>query len=402
VLAIATKPVAEASVADIENELGGLTLLGLVGFIDPLRPEAAKAVADCQYAGIAVKMITGDHPATALAIARQLGLGSSADEVVTGEDLRRAGSGDQAVLARITHASVFARVEPSQKVAIITLLKRGGHFIAMTGDGVNDAPALRQADIGVAMGLRGTDVARDAADLVITDDNFASIVGGVEEGRAAYANIRKVVFLLVSTGLAEALIFLLALVTGLPYPLGAAQLLWLNLVTNGGQDVALAFEKPDQDLLTRPPRRPSEPIFDTLMIRQVVVSAAYIAGAGFAVFAWALAQGYTEAEARNLLLFLMVLFENVQALNARSETRSIFQVPLRDNMILVVAVVVAQSLHIAAPFIPVVRDVLGVPISPQMWVLLLGIAVSLMVVTEAERALRRRSCHEGGAVSAAG
>ena len=390
VLAVATRSLpAGSSGGDLSGEMHDLTLLGLVAFIDPLRPEAAQAVTDCRRAGVAVKMITGDHPATALAIARQVGIAREQDTVATGADLKAAADGDAAARARVAAASVFARVEPAQKVEIVQALRAEGHYVAMTGDGVNDAPALLQADIGVGMGRDGTDVAREASDLILTDDNFASIVAGIEEGRAAYANIRKVIFLLVGTGAAEAMMFLLALITGLPAPLGAAQLLWLNLVTNGGQDVALALEKPERGLLQKPPRRPSEPIFDAAMMRQTLVSALYIGVVGYAVFAWCLAQGYNEAEARNVLLFLMVLFENVQALNARSETRSIFRVPLCDNLFLVGAVVVAQTVHLAAPFIPGLRDVLEVqPISPAMWGVLLGIALSLLVVTETERALR--------------
>jgi magnesium-transporting ATPase (P-type) len=202
------------------------------------------------------------------------------------------------------------------------------------------------------MGKDGTDAAREASDLILTDDNFASIVAGIEQGRAAYANIRKVVYLLISTGAAEAVMFLLAVLTGLPLPLGAVQLLWLNLVTNGGQDVALAFERPEPNLLDKPPRNPSEAIFDGLLIRQTVVSGLYMGVVGYAFFAWALSSGFGEFEARNALLFLMVLFENVQALNARSETRSLLHIPFFGNRILLAAVAGAQGLHIAAPYIP--------------------------------------------------
>ena len=272
VLAVATKVIQGDASEDWENlerEFQNLTFLGLVGFIDPLRPEARQAVADCRRAGVAVKMITGDHAGTALAIARELGIARSPEEVVTGGELAQLSGNARHARARIAQANVFARVEPTQKVQIVDGLRAAGHIVAMTGDGVNDAPALQRADIGVAMGRDGTDVARDAADLVLADDNFASVVAGVEEGRAAYANIRKVIYLLISTGAAEVVLFLLAVVSGLPVPLTAIQLLWLNLVTNGGQDVALAFEKREPGLLDRPPRRPDEPIFDRLMISGV-------------------------------------------------------------------------------------------------------------------------------------
>ena len=392
VLAVATRPIAGAASEDWENlegQIEELTLLGLVGFIDPLRPEAKQAVADCHRAGVAVKMITGDHPATALAIARELGIAESLDDVVTGHELSSLGNHDGAAQPRIARASVFARVEPTQKVQIVNGLRASGHIVAMTGDGVNDAPALQQADLGVAMGRDGTDVARDAADLVLTDDNFASVVAGIEEGRAAYANIRKVIYLLISTGAAEVVLFLLSVVSGLPVPLNAVQLLWLNLVTNGGQDVALAFEKREPGLLERPPRRPDEPIFDRLMIRESTVSGVYTGVVAYAFFAWALARGWSEFEARNMLLFLMVMFENVHVFNCRSETRSVFRIPLSSNWPLMAAVIGAQAVHIGAAFVPGLRDVLQIePITLQMWLLLVPIAASVLLVMELDKALR--------------
>jgi magnesium-transporting ATPase (P-type) len=385
VLAVTRKDVTASgpfATEEIEAELDGLSLLALVGFIDPLRAEARDAVAACQRAGVAVGMVTGDHPLTALAIARELGLAREMDDVVTGRDIiATSGAERQAVIAG---AHVFARVEPTQKADIVDALRAAGHVVAVTGDGVNDAPALRRADLGVAMGQSGTDVARDAADLVLTDDNFASIVAGIQEGRAAYANIRKVIYLLVSTGAAEVVIFMLAITFGYPLPLGAAQLLWLNLVTNGGQDVALAFENREPGLLDRPPRSPDEPIFDRLMIAETVVSGAAMGGVAFAYFAWALASGWSEFEARNALLFLMVAFENVQVFNCRSETRSVFRIPLSNNWPVVAAVVVAQGVHIGAAFVPGLSGVLQMePISVWHWLALVPIALSLLVVMEA-------------------
>jgi magnesium-transporting ATPase (P-type) len=368
---------------DIEEELVALRLLGLVGLIDPLRPEAPAAVADCRRAGVSVKMVTGDHPVTALAIARDLGLAANMADVMTGHEMFALAERPEERRARMANASVFARVEPAQKVDIVETLQSAGHIVAMTGDGVNDAPALRRADLGVAMGRGGTDVARDAADLVLTDDNFASIVAGIEEGRAAYANIRKVIYLLVSTGAAEVVLFLLAMLTGHPVPLGAAQLLWLNLVTNGGQDVALAFEKREAGLLGRPPRSPDEPIFDRLMIGESAVSGIAMGGVAFAFLAWAIAEGWSEYDARNALLFLMVAFENVQVFNCRSETVSAFRMPFRNNWPVIVAVLAAQTVHIGAAFVPGLRDVLQMrPISAELWLMLVPIALSLLLVME--------------------
>ncbi|WP_102960337.1 cation-translocating P-type ATPase [Mangrovicella endophytica] len=395
VLAVASRMVETAGTstatgADLEAHLADLTLLGLVGFIDPLRPEARQAVAACRRAGVSIKMITGDHAATALAIARDLGIAETSAEVISGAELR-ALQADDAVSERILRAAVFARVEPEQKVRIVGALREAGEVVAMTGDGVNDAPALRQADLGVAMGRGGTDAARDAADLVLADDNFASIVAGIEEGRAAYANIRKVVYLLVSTGAAEVVLFLLSIASGLPAPLSAVQLLWLNLVTNGGQDVALAFEKREAELLSRPPRRPGEPIFDRLMIRQTGISGLYMGAAAFATFAWLLSRGWSEFEARNALLFLFVLFENIHVFNCRSELRSAFSVPPANNWPLMAAVGGAQTIHIGAAFVPGLRDVLEIaPISLGLWLVLVPIAASALLVMELDKLLLRR------------
>jgi magnesium-transporting ATPase (P-type) len=226
---------------------------------------------------------------------------------------------------------------------------------------------------------------------VLTDDNFASVVSGIEEGRAAYANIRKVIYLAISTGAAEVAVFILTVLSGLPVPLTAIQLLWLNLVTNGGQDVALALERREPGLLNHSPRAPNEPIFDWLMIRENAISGVYMGGLAYALFAWALSQGFSEFEARNMLLFLMVAFENAHVFNCRTETGSAFSVPLRNNWYLIVAVAAAQAVHIGAAFVPPVRDVLQVaPISPQAWLLLVPLAASVVLVMEIDKFLRRR------------
>jgi len=372
-----------------EEHLQGLTLIGLVGIIDPLRTEAKASVAACRQAGIEVAMITGDHPATALAIAHELDMVERSDQLVTGPELRLAL--DSGTIDQLTQkARVFARVGPHQKLDIVQSLQRNGHFVAVSGDGANDAPALRAAQVGVAMGMSGTDVARETADLIITDDNFNSIVAGVEEGRVAYANVRKVILLLISTGAAELVLFTLALLTGLPLPLMAVQLLWLNLVTNGIQDVALAFEPGEGDELRHPPRPPREPIFNRLMIERVVISALVIGTVAYVVFQWLIVRGFTLDEARNGTLLLMVLFENVHVFNCRSEVRSVFRHnPLR-NPILLIGTAVAQLVHIGAMYTPWISDVLHIqPVSPQHWLELLGLALSVLIVMELHKAVRR-------------
>ena len=393
VLALAEGPVALAAGETFSGEhLFGLTLLGLVALSDPPRAEARDAVAACRRAGITVAMVTGDHPATALSVARDLGLAAGTDEVVTGSELAAAMRDDPAAFDLLCRQGrVFARIEPRQKLAIVESLQRQGHYVAVTGDGVNDAPALRAAEVGVAMGKAGTDVARETAALVITDDNFASIVAGIEEGRIAYGNVRKVIFLLISTGAAEIVLFALALAAGVPLPLLAVQLLWLNLVTNGIQDVALAFEPAEGGELDCPPRPPRERIFNRIMIERVVIAALVIGVLAFAAYQWMLARGYSVAEARNGTLLLMVLFENVQAFNSRSETLSVFRHnPLRNKLLLFGALA-AQLVHIGAMYTPGLREVLGVqPISAAHWIELLGIALAILAAMELHKLLRRR------------
>jgi magnesium-transporting ATPase (P-type) len=244
------------------------------------------------------------------------------------------------------------------------------------------------------MGRHGTDVARENAELILADDNFASIVAGVEEGRIAYANVRKVVFLLISSGAAEILLFMLAVATGLPLPLLPAQLLWLNLVTNGIQDVALAFEPGEGGELDRPPRPPGEPIFDRAMIERTLVSAALMAIVGFAAFSWMLHQGWDAPAARNGLLLLMVLFENVQAGNSRSETKSLLRLSPMRNPLLFFGTMTALLLHVAALYTPGVRELLRVePVPVTQWVVMIAMALSLLVTMEIYKAVRRRRAH---------
>jgi magnesium-transporting ATPase (P-type) len=374
-----------------EEHLTGLTFIGFVAMIDPLRSEAREAITLSLNAGIKVAMVTGDHPETAFSIAKELGLAEHEDQIVTGSQLKQAiKSGDIDQLIR--NVPVFARVEPYQKLDIVKSLQRNGHFVAVSGDGANDAPALRAAQVGVAMGKAGTDVARETADIIITDDNFLSLVAGIEEGRTAYANVRKVIFLLISTGAAELVLFTLALFTGQPLPLLAVQLLWLNLVTNGIQDVALAFEPAEGDELNKPPRSPQESIFNRLMIERVVVSAVVIGCVAFFVFQFLLSTGVSIEQARNETLLLMVLFENIHVFNSRSETRSAFRhSPLR-NPLLLIGTAAAQLIHIGAMYTPWISDVLQIQPVPFMhWLELLGLALVLLIVMEIHKVIKMRA-----------
>ena len=373
--------------ADPGEFLNDLEFIGIVGMIDPLRPEAITAVQDCYDASIKVAMVTGDHPETASALARQLGIADESMQPVTGTQIRKASDeGPDAMRELVGGTRVFARIEPHQKKQIVEQLINDGEFVAVTGDGVNDAPALSQAHVGIAMGLRGTDVARESSDLLLADDHFASIVEGIKQGRIVYSNIRKVIFLLVSTGAAEITLVMLSLLFGMPLPLFPIQLLWLNLVTNGIQHIALVMEPEEGHELRHPPREPGEPIFNRLMNERVLVNAIVMGCLAFAVFTWQINMGMTEAGARNMTLLLMVLFENVHVLNSRSETVSIFRQGIFSNRFLVVAILGAQAIHIGAMYTPGLRDVLQVePVNLNQWTQLLMIALVLIVVDEVHK-----------------
>jgi magnesium-transporting ATPase (P-type) len=367
-----------------EKDLPELVFHGLVGFIDPLRSEVIDSVNRCKAAGIKVIMITGDHPGTALAIARECGISEKNEEVVTGLMISESGSTDSSLFRELVSSThVFARVSPSQKLEIVESLIQQGEFVAVTGDGVNDAPALRRANIGVSMGS-GTDVAKEISSMIVTDDNFASIVSGVEEGRFAYDNVRKVIYLLISTGAAEVTLFVASIIAGLPLPLLATQLLWLNLVTNGVQDVALAFEGGEPGAMQRKPRKPNEKIFNKQMISQTV-TAGLTMGAIAIVFWYFLVeiQMMDEPQARNILLLLMVLLQNVHAFNCRSESISAFRVPLSRNYLLIIGVLFAQGLHILSMHVPFMQNVLRIePIAPLEWLNVFALALPLLVVME--------------------
>lgn len=376
----------------------GLRFLGLVGMIDPLRAGAREAVEACGRAGIGVCMVTGDHPVTALAIARDLGIAERAEQVITGERFEKmtgdevravlgsAPNAEGTIAARMPSARVFARVAPDQKLRIVKAARDAGHFVAVTGDGANDAPALKAANIGVSMGRGGTDVARDASDLVISDDNFATIVGGVEEGRVAYGNIRKVIYLLLATNGAEALMIVGAIAVGLPLPLLPVQLLWLNLATEGLQVVTLAFEPKEPGVLARPPRPPRESIFNRLMVERLLVGSLVSGGVSLAAFWWMIRNGWAVEEARNVLLLLMVLFENVEVGNARSETRSAFLISPLRNRILLGSVVAAMMLHLTAMHWTPLQRVLGTaPVDARTWVTLGLLSLTVLVALEVHK-----------------
>ncbi len=375
-----------------EDEIAkdGYIYLGFAAIIDPLRDGVKEAVSIATSAGIEVVMVTGDHPNTAFFIAKELGIVISKDEVINGLELSHwQESGGNKV--EIAHKRVFARVSPEQKQLIVKTFQDLGHFVAVTGDGVNDAPALKYANIGISMGESGTDVAREASDLILTDDSFGSIVNGIEEGRVAYDNIRKVVHLLISTGFAEIVLILLSMLFFVPIPLLPVQLLWLNLVTNGIQDVALGLEKAEPDILKRKARDPKEPIFNKIMISRVIVGGLYMGISAFILFYTLLQYGYSEDMARNITLLLMVLFENVHVFNSRTENNSIFKIDHRKNKFLWISVIAAQGIHIISMHNPFMQSVLNLqPVNLKMWGILLVVAVILMAVMEIEKIIRKK------------
>lgn len=376
---------------------GGFVFIGLLGFQDPLRKEIPHAVSLCKQAKIHLVVITGDDPRTAASIAQQAGiLDPSTGVVITGDEIaaQQIRGGDRALDQAVRASTVFARISPSQKLEIVHSLVRQNHFVAVTGDGINDAPALRHAHVGVAMGLRGTDIAREVADIVVTDDNFASIVAGIQEGRVVFSNIRKVVFMLVSTGCGEVVLFIISIVSGLPIPLTPAQLLWLNLITEGVQDIALAFEKAEGDELRRPPRDPKEQIFDRLMRRRVATSALVMGIISAALFYVEYKDQDNLPSARSAVLTLFVVFENVQALHARSEYKSLLQLPLFSNPWLILGIVSAQTLHVVAMVYPTIFSPLDLtPIRLDMWILI-GLSATLVcIVIELDKWFLRSAEH---------
>lgn len=323
-------------IKDIEK----LCFMGMVGFIDPIREEAATSIASCKKAGIKVLMVTGDHPLTALSIAKDLGLAKTEAEVATNADVDAAlERGEHYFDDYVGEKTVFARVTPLQKLVIIESLKRQGEFVAVTGDGVNDAPALKSANIGVAMGS-GTDIARDAADMIIRDDNFKSIVSGIKEGRIAYSNIRKIMFFLLSCGMSEAVFFCMSIFMNLPMPLTAVQFLWLNIVTDGLQDLALSFERGEKDVLSEKPRSPKESIFDKALLSRIAISTIFMSL--ITLVAWILLLNFfnfSPIQARGYIMCLIVFMQNLHVLNCRSEKSSLFAVPLLRNPIVPLAII---------------------------------------------------------------
>ena len=347
VIAIANGKISECE-SYSEKNISDLTFMGMVGFIDPIRKEAIGAIKQCLTAGIKVLMITGDHPLTAYKIAQDLKLTNTFDEVTTGSEVEEyLNMGEDSFDKFVKSKKVFTRVTPIEKLKIVESLKRQGEFVAVTGDGVNDAPALRAANIGIAMGS-GTDIARETSKMIVMDDNFKSIVNGVLEGRVAYSNIRKITYFLISCGLAEVLFFCLSILFNMPVPLVAIQLLWLNVVTDGIQDIALSFEKAENDIMKEKPRDPKESLFDKELFSEILVSGLTIGIVVFAVWYYLINVIKMDVvSARGYAVALMVIIQNIHAFNCRSEKKSAFTIPLSSNYIFLFGVLGSIVLGVA-------------------------------------------------------
>ncbi|MHB1409644.1 MAG: cation-translocating P-type ATPase [Acidovorax defluvii] len=378
---------------EVENQL---ELLGLIALIDPPRPEAQAAVRDCMSAGITPVMITGDHPATARAIAHRLGIVALADApVLTGADLAQL---DEATLRlRVEQVHVYARVDPAQKIRIVEALQAQGHFVAMTGDGVNDAPALKRADIGVAMGKGGTDVAREASSLVLLDDNFATIVAAVKEGRRIYDNIRKFVRYAMTGNSGEIWTIFLAPLLLLPIPLLPIHILWVNLVTDGLPGLALAAEPAERGIMQRPPRPPNESLFAQGMWQHILGMGLLIAGLCLAVQAWALHTGH--AHWQTMVFTVLTLAQMAHVMAIRSESEPLWRLGLASNRPLLGAVLLTFALQMATIYVPFLNPIFRTePLSLGELGICVAAALVVYCVVELEKAWRRKRRASGSAI----
>ena len=375
----------KVTAADLERDL---IFIGLVGMIDPARPEVKPAIAKARRAGIRTVMITGDYKETARAIAAEIGLLRADGLARTGEEIDR--MDDAALIDAVEDTDVFARVSPQHKVRIVEAFRARHHVVAMTGDGVNDAPALKRADIGVAMGITGTDVSKETADMVLTDDNYVSIVSAVEQGRIIYGNIRKFVFYLLSCNVAEVAIIFLAALAGLPAPLTPIQLLWLNLLTDGAPALALGMEKGDPDIMEQPPRPPGEPIINRIMIIRIAVMAVALTGVVLAAFLVGWMQGDRRL-AQTLAFATLALAELPIAYTTRSERYPVIGIGILSNRWMQRAVGLSLVLILAVMYVPFLNEPFNtMPLGIEQWAVVLPLAVIPAILAEISKYILRR------------
>jgi cation-transporting ATPase F len=388
-----------------EDAAHGLVFIGLQGMMDPPRPEAAAAVAACQRAGIRVKMITGDHAVTAASIARQIGIhgaGGPGTEpaVLTSRDLAQLS--DREFIKEAEDTAVFARVSPEDKLRLVQALQAKDNVVAMTGDGVNDAPALRTADIGVAMALGGTEVAREAADMILTDDNFASIEAAVEEGRGVFDNLRKFIVWTLPTNIGEAIVILAAIFLGISLPILPVQILWINMATAVFLGMSLAFEPKERGIMDRPPSDPLARLLDSALLQRIVVVAALLAGGAFGIYEWELAHGAPQAQARTAAVAMIVIGELFYLFNCRSFSRSLLSVGVFSNPLVWMGSALMVGAQLAFTYLPLFNRLFQTEaMRIEAWGFVLGLAVAIFLVVGMEKWFRARVISRKGPRAAA-
>lgn len=378
VLAVAYKRLGSRSYSrsEVENDL---VFVGLFGMIDPPRREAIEAVQKCKLAGIKPVMITGDHKITATAIAKELNIYSIGDRVLTGAELDEM---DESKLARIADdVSVYARVSPKHKLMIVKVLKKLGHIVAMTGDGVNDAPAIKEADIGVSMGITGTDVTKEASSMILLDDNFATIVAAIEEGRVIYNNIRKFIRYLLSCNIGEVLTMFLGMLAGLPLPLLPIHILLVNLVTDGLPAIALGLDPPENDIMMKPPRGSNENIFSHGLLKLILVRGTLIGVCTLGVFTSIMYFAGDLRTARTAALVTLVMTQLIHVFECKSEKKNVFQIPIFNNIALVLAVMCSLATILAVVYVPVLQGIFKtVALTLNDWMIIMGLSFIVPVI----------------------
>ena len=378
-----------------EDVAHGLDFIGLQGMMDPPRPEAARAIGACQRAGIRVKMITGDHAVTAASVARQIGIvtpeaAATGAEVLTSREL--ALLSDRELIEKANDTAVFARVSPEDKLRLVEALQARGNVVAMTGDGVNDAPALRKADIGVAMALGGTEVAREAADMILTDDNFASIEAAVEEGRGVFDNLRKFIVWTLPTNGGESLVLLASILLGIPLPILPAQILWINLTTALFLGMTLAFEPKERGIMERPPSDPRAPLLDSVLLGRIILVSVLLAAGVFALFEWELARGATQAQARTAAVSMIVFGELFYLFNCRSFRRSFVSTGLFSNPWVLAGSIATAAAQLVFTYVPVFNRLFETePIGIEAWGFLLALSLAISMAIGGEKSIRKRA-----------
>ena len=376
----------ELTFADVE---GGLVLLGFFGLIDPPREQAIEAVRRCQAAGIRVKMITGDHATTALAICAQLGL-VGAERAVTGRELDELG--DQRLPDVVGDVDVFARVSPEHKLRLVESLQAKGEVTAMTGDGVNDAPALKRADVGIAMGIKGTEAAKEASEVVLADDNFASIANAVEEGRTVYANLRKVISFILPTNGGEAFIIIIAILMGGALPITAVQILWVNMITAVTLALALAFEPAEDDVMRCSPRKPNEPLLNRFLVWRIAFVTVILVAGTYGLFVWEQENGASVELARTVAVNTLVMFEVFYLFNTRYLLAPVTnRAGIFGSRAVMIAVATVIFFRLVFTYAPPLQKIFGTDaIGLSAWVRIVVVSFSIYVLVELEKTVMRR------------